>query len=784
MGEEAIFQPAPGNPAGIVKRLREEWSRWSERKRLPFALDSLLKGYSQVFFSTSSLSGLVMMAALFAMSWPVGFSSLVGLICATAAAWLLGQNPHWLHLGLYGFNGLLVGWYWSYFWPAYPQIFFLNPIVSTASTLLMMVFSRWGGKYGLPVLSFPFTVVVWGSLLIFYALKALPFYPALSPLLIGPSFGWTEWKLPLDYLRMVLSGTALIWVGVLVFSRIAAWMFLLGLAAGLCISLMLGGSGGAYWLGLYAFTTTPLAMACGGLFFRWSGGAVLCALSAVLAGSVLWLGLSLSLAPLGLYPLTAPFVITLWLFLLPGVSSFLAKIWGVSPVPLAWVSRPEATQALPQSAERGVPENQGPMKTAAEFIRSSKAVVALVGAGLSTESGIPAYRSPGGFWESYDPADFEFQRFQEDPGARRRYWQASSKFYEMLRGAQPNAGHLALAELEKEGRLLGIITQNVDGLHHKAGNSPDKILEIHGTEHLVSCLVCQAQFARWEPGPWTHPGMEAPRCPHCQGLLKPNSVLFGQPIPHGKLEQALSWLARTDLMLVIGSSLLVQPVASFPARAREMGAKVMIVNLSSTAEDCVADLCLRGQASSILTRMIREMKGKETATLHPLTRPDYLEICKVADSWYGAPVSYLLHPIYVEQFSTTSFVAKKDGRIVGFILGFISQDQPEMAYTHLLIVDPRMRVQGIGRILYGRFFEAAIQRGCLSVMAITVPYNHGSISFHLRLGFSLKEKGAVWENDHPLMKDYAGPGIDCLIFERSVIHPLPEPTGYLAPNRR
>ncbi len=754
-----------GGDAAILRRVLEQWSRFSERSRLPFAIDSLLKGCGQVFFSASSLSGIVMMVAIFAMSWQVGLSALAGLICATATAWLLGQSPHWLHLGLYGFNGLLVGWFWGYFWPVYPQIFFLNPIVSSGSTLLMMTFSRWGGKYGVPALSFPFTVTIWGSLLILYALKALPFYPAIPPIFAGPDSWVTEWKVPLDYLKMVLSAMALIWVGVFIFSRIAAFMFLLGLGAGLGISLLLGGPNGAYWFGLYAFTTTPLAMACGGIFFRWSGGAVFCALSAIAVGSAFWWALSISLAPLGLYPLTAPFAITMWLFLLPAVSNLLFRIWKVSPVPMAWVSRPEATLALFQ-------DHQKQIQTAAELIRSSKAIVALVGAGLSTESGIPDYRSPGAFWAGYDPADFQFHRFQADPGSRQRYWQASSKFYDLVRWAQPNAGHLALAELERRGLLRGIITQNVDGLHHKAGNSRERILEIHGTEHVISCLGCHTKFARWEPGPWTLLGTEAPVCPQCHGLLKPESVLFGQPIPHEKLDQAISWVAGADLLLVIGSSLLVQPVASFPVRAKEMRAKVVIINLSATGEDGLADLCLRGPAGSILARILHDLKGRETVTLHSLTRPDYLKIWEVADSWFGAPISYLLHPVYVEHFSKTSFVAKKEGRIVGFILGFISQDQPEIAYAHLIVTDPGIRDKGIGRILYGRFFEAAIQRGCLTVKAITVPYNHGSISFHFRLGFSLREKGAVWENGYPLMKDYAGHGTDCLIFERSLVHPF------------
>lgn len=766
----SISQPG----AGALQELLRRWNWIAGRSRLLFAVDCLLKGYGQVFFSTSSFSGLVMMAAIFAISWQVGLSALIGLICATATAWLLGQSLHWLRLGLYGFNGLMVGWLWGYFWPAYPHIFFLNPVVSAGSTLLMIAISRWGGKYSLPALSFPFIIAIWVSLLLLYLFKALPFHPAITPVLADHSSLAAEWKDSLNYLKVVMAGITIIWVAVFVFSRIAAWMFLVGFATGLVISLLLGGPNGVYWLGLYAFTTAPLAMACGGIFFRWERRTILCVLSAIVVGTILWWGLSLSLAPIGLYPLTAPFNITMWLFLLPGVATFFIKRWRIAPVPLTWVSRPEDTRALPDPVPPEPEENRRSIAAATKLIGSSSAVVALVGAGLSTESGIPDYRSPGGYWANYDPADFQFDRFYSDAGARQRYWQASAKFYEMVRWAQPNAGHLALSELERQGLLLGIITQNVDGLHHKAGNSLDKILEIHGTEHLVTCLGCQTKFTRWEPGPWTFPGMEAPRCPRCHALLKPDSILFGQPIPPEKLDKAISWIVHADLLLIIGSSLLVQPVASFPARAKEMGSKVMIINLSPTPDDGLADLCIRGPAGSILTRIVHGLKPRgPELTLQALNRTDYLKICEVADSWYGASVSYLLHPIYVEHFAATSFVSKKDGRIVGFILGFISQDHPEVAYVHLIATDPGFRGQGIGRILYGRFFGAAIQRGCLTAMAITVPYNRGSISFHLRLGFSLREKEAAWESGYPVMKDYAGPGIDCLIFERSLIEPFP-----------
>ena len=761
-GEISLSQGSPG----IFQELLQKWNWISGRNRLAFALDCLLKGYGQIFLGPSPLSGFVVMAVLFAFSWQIGVSSLVGLISATTTAWLLGQNPYLLRLGLYGFNGAMVGWLWGYLLPPYSPFLLLIPAPAAVSTLLMIGISRWGEKKGLPALSFPFVIVIWISLLTFYHFKVLPFNPAIVPSLSTSST--VEWKTSLEYLKTIVEGVALFWIGIFIYSRITSLMFLMGLGLGLAISLLLGGPNGSYWIGLYAFTTAPLAMACGGLFFHFNRGAIYCALIAIGVGSILWWVLSFLLSPFGLYPLTASFNITLWLLLLPGVQSLLLKRLGIVPVPLPRVTRPE------DRLRTKFQENGQQIEAASNIIRSSSKIVVLAGAGLSTESGIPDYRSPGGYWSQYDPADIQYDRFRTDQSARLRYWQASSKFYEMIRWAQPNTGHLALAELEKQGVLLGIITQNVDGLHHKAGNSIGKILEIHGTEHVISCLECQAQFARWEPGPWSGIDVEAPLCPHCNGLLKPDSILFGQPISPAKLEQAILWLTQTDLLLIIGSSLNVQPVASFPRRAKEMGARVMIINLSPTEDDGLADVAIHGQAGPVLSRIVQQLKRRSlNVNIHPLSRNDYFKICQVADAWYGDSVSWLLHPIYVEHFSGTSFVAEMGGRMVGFILGFISQDHPEVAHVHMVATDPGVRRQGIGRILYQRFFETGIQRGCLTVMAIAAPHNHGSISFHSRLGFSLCEKGATWINGYPVMKDYAGPGFDCLVLERSLADPFP-----------
>lgn len=749
-----------------LNKISQAWRRLSGRERLPFLMDALLKGAGQVFFCPHPFSGAILLAVLFLFSFTVGVAALLGLCCATATAWLLGRSPSSIRLGLYGFNGLIAGWYWGSFWPAYPHFWGVVAGSAAASSLLMIFFARWSGRYGLPALSFPSLIVLWAAVLLLYSLEELPFSPAARP--VFSSAG--EWPPALDDFRSTALGMFLICLAVLVYSRIASGMLLLGLGLGLSLAVFLGGPGGLYWLGLYAFTTAPLAMACGGIFFRWGWGAFLCGAFSAGLGALLWLLLSAFLAPLGLYPLIAPLNLVLWLFLWRPVASLLRRKWGLLPVPLSWVSRPEDTRiASPVLLPAGL--NGSGLRSAGEILRSSSRIVVLAGAGLSTESGIPDYRSPGSAWLNFDSSDFVYDRFLKDETVRLKMWQASMAFYQNIRSAAPNAGHTALCELERRGRLLGIITQNVDGLHHKAGNSPEKILEIHGCENWVVCLDCRARYAREEPGPWAQPGTEAPLCPRCRGRLKPESILFGEPIPAERLKQALSWIGQSDLLLVIGSSLTVHPAASFPARAKEAGARLMILNLAPTPADPWADVCLRGAAGPIMVRMLREETGGNLA-IRSLRAGDYLKILEGIDAWYGDKVSYLLHPLYAEHFSTTSFVAEIEGRMTGFLLGFISQDQPEVGYIHVVATDPACRFQGIGRALYQRFFTAAIQRGCLRAMAISVPYNQGSISFHRRLGFSLRQEGGVFENGLPVMKNYAGPGIDCLILERSLADPL------------
>jgi len=225
---------------------------------------------------------------------------------------------------------------------------------------------------------------------------------------------------------------------------------------------------------------------------------------------------------------------------------------------------------------------------------------AFTGAGISTESGIPDYRGPGGVWERNAPPTLS--DFRENAATRRQYWEERRERYPALRDTQPNAGHLALARLQSAGRLSHVITQNIDGLHQKAGSDPERTIELHGTAHQVRCLDCGASWpaehiqARLKLEP-------LPNCERCGGIVRAATVLFGQAMPADALRRAFAVAHSSDLMLVVGSSLVVQPAARVPEIAVASGAGLAIVNNEPTPLDGLADVVVRSSAGAVLSAL-------------------------------------------------------------------------------------------------------------------------------------------------------------------------------------
>ncbi|MBN1276589.1 MAG: Sir2 family NAD-dependent protein deacetylase [Deltaproteobacteria bacterium] len=242
----------------------------------------------------------------------------------------------------------------------------------------------------------------------------------------------------------------------------------------------------------------------------------------------------------------------------------------------------------------------------ADMINLANKILVFSGAGLSTESGIPDFRSPGGFWDRYDPSDFYFDRILYDEKTREKYWKMSTESYFAMKDAVPNRAHMAVKKLEDMGKLLCVVTQNIDHLHHKAGNSPEKIIEVHGTAFSVSCLHCGKKYERDEIEDRISSGIEVPYCDDCKGVLKPDTVSFGQAMPKDRMTQAMLYAGECDLCIVLGSSLVVYPAASIPGHAVRKGAKLIIVNRDKTPLDSDADLVIHESVSMALEHMIIE----------------------------------------------------------------------------------------------------------------------------------------------------------------------------------
>jgi NAD-dependent deacetylase len=224
------------------------------------------------------------------------------------------------------------------------------------------------------------------------------------------------------------------------------------------------------------------------------------------------------------------------------------------------------------------------------LLDEARRVVLFTGAGISTESGIPDFRSPGGLWTRYKPIDFgDFLRSET---ARREAWRRKFATEPTLRAARPNRGHRAVAALVASGRVGAVITQNVDGLHQASGVPEERVVELHGNTTYAQCLDCRRRYEIDALRLAFERDETPPRCAACDGLVKTATISFGQPMPQEAMQRAERETLAADLFIVLGSSLVVYPAAGFPALARRNGAALAIVNREPTALDDIADLVL------------------------------------------------------------------------------------------------------------------------------------------------------------------------------------------------
>ena len=237
---------------------------------------------------------------------------------------------------------------------------------------------------------------------------------------------------------------------------------------------------------------------------------------------------------------------------------------------------------------------------AVELIAKSNRIVGFTGAGISTESGVPDFRSPNGIWANN--RIIEYQEFISSRAGRIESWRQKVAMWPEMRDAHPNAGHLAFAELERHGKLRAMITQNIDGLHQRAGST--NVIELHGTTVEAVCLTCGDRISMDEAVRRVEAGDPAPECDHCGGLLKPATVSFGQAMPEREMDLAVKACQDCDVFLAVGSSLVVYPAAALPELAKRNGAALIIINRTPTPMDGIADLVINDEIGKALPQLV------------------------------------------------------------------------------------------------------------------------------------------------------------------------------------
>ena len=238
-------------------------------------------------------------------------------------------------------------------------------------------------------------------------------------------------------------------------------------------------------------------------------------------------------------------------------------------------------------------------------IKKGGSNIVFTGAGISTESGIPDYRSQGGIWDKFRPVYFD--EFMSSRESRIEYW---SRWVEMHRGieqAKPNPAHLALARLHDMGLLQAVVTQNVDGLHQESGLPDEKVIELHGNTRRIRCMSCRQIVPTPAIKQKLAEGDPAPGC-ECGGYFKPDTISFGQSMPVAEVEKASALSQGSDFFMVVGSTLLVQPAAHMPYHAKDRGAFLAIVNLSETPCDEMCDVLIREKAGAVLQKIVKEVE--------------------------------------------------------------------------------------------------------------------------------------------------------------------------------
>lgn len=251
------------------------------------------------------------------------------------------------------------------------------------------------------------------------------------------------------------------------------------------------------------------------------------------------------------------------------------------------------------------------LDNAAEVLRRADKILVFSGAGLSTESGIPDFRGPNGLWTRVDPDDFTIDRYLVNRDLRIQGWRMhlDGELWGARSRVQPNSGHEAIVRLNEAGRLAGVVTQNVDGLHHKSGLEDDLVAELHGNVRNSHCLVCARRWETETVLEWVEAGDDDPTCPDCGGIVKTDTVMFGEMLPDEEVRQATLFLAVADAVLVVGSTVSVWPAADIVMRAANERKPIVVINLGATEADGIATTKIDAPIGEVLPDLVDRIVG-------------------------------------------------------------------------------------------------------------------------------------------------------------------------------
>ncbi len=248
---------------------------------------------------------------------------------------------------------------------------------------------------------------------------------------------------------------------------------------------------------------------------------------------------------------------------------------------------------------------------AVSILRPCQNILAFTGAGLSTESGIPDFRGPDGLWTKVDPDDFTIQKYVTNRDLRVRGWKmhVDGEMWGARSSAQPTKGHMGLVRLADAGRLVGVVTQNVDGLHHKSGLGDRQVAELHGNVRNSHCLSCAATWPTETVLGWVETGQDDPRCPDCGGIVKSDTIMFGEMLPEDQITLAGMLLAVSDAVLVMGSTVSVWPAADVVMRAASQAKPLVIINKGATEADHLAAVKIDAGIGDVIDQLVDEILG-------------------------------------------------------------------------------------------------------------------------------------------------------------------------------